>query len=318
MRGSGSSSFHRLRWRKIRIVKSITFSAPCIKRYETDDFPASGTPRFIALALNGERCALQCDHCGTQMLKALYKVQTPEQFRSLASRMADRGCRGMLLTGGCDPDGTIPLPEFSEAAQEAKQRFGFRYAVHTKLITESFADSAVQCGADLVMLDLVGDDESLRTVYHLAGHSVADVRRSLDIGEQRGLRLAPHILIGISHGRVVGERVALEMLRGRDIASLALVVLTPLRGTPMQGVQVDLPAVLDLLTQAREMFPQMRITLGCAKTGGKTQRALEEHALQIGFDAIAYPSEGLVEKARAEGYSVTLTEACCAFDQWLL
>jgi uncharacterized radical SAM superfamily protein len=55
------------------------------------------------------------------------------------------------------------------------------------------------------------------------------------------------------------------------------------------------------------------MTLGCAKLGGKAQRALEEHALELGFDAIAYPSEGMVDAARAQGLRVRLVEECCAF-----
>jgi lipoyl synthase len=139
------------------------------------------------------------------------------------------------------------------------------------------------------------------------------VRVSLDRAEARGLRLAPHIMIGIAWGRVIGERRALEMLRGRNVAALSLVVLTPLRNTPMADVKLDLAAVLELLSEAREAFPGIRMTLGCAKTGGRTQRALEEHALRVGFDAIAYPSEGIVDLARSMGYTVKLSESCCAF-----
>lgn len=294
-------------------MKSITFSAPSIKKYETDEFRPSGEPRFVAVSLNGDRCSLQCDHCGTRMLKALYQVRSPEQFSALSARLAEHGCRGMLLTGGCASDGTIPLVPFAGAASEAKRQHGFRYAVHTKLVTEEFADAAADAGADLLMTDLVGDEESLHRVYHLNGYGIRDVRASLDRAEARGLRLAPHIMIGINCGRVVGERVALEMLRGRNIATLALVVLTPLLHTPMADVKIDLPSVTDLLAEARGMYPDVRMTLGCAKTGGKMQRVIEEHALRLGFDAIAYPSEGIVELARTLGYRVEFSEFCCAF-----
>ena len=294
-------------------MKSVTFAAPRIKKYETDDFRPSHEPRFVAVSLNGEACHLQCDHCRTRMLKALYKVESPEGFRVLASRLAARGCRGMLLTGGCGADGTIPLPPYVDVAREARNEFRLRYAVHTKMVTEEFARAAAAVGTELLMTDLVGDDESLRTVYHLRSCGIEDVRKSLDLAEAHGLRLAPHIMIGIAWGKVVGERVALDMLRGRNVAALSLVVLTPLRLTPMAGVKIDLPAVLEFLSEARQAFPDIRMTLGCAKTGGKTQRVLEEHALKLGFDAIAYPSEGIVDLARAMGYEVRLSEACCSF-----
>jgi lipoyl synthase len=296
--------------------RPITFSAPRIKRYETDEFQPSGEPRFVAVSLNGEKCHLQCDHCRTRMLKALYHVDSGAQFEQLAARLADRGCRGMLLTGGCDADGTIPLIRYRGTARQVRLRHGFRYAVHTKLVTGEFAAACAAIGAELLMTDLVGENDSLHRVYHLRNHTIDDVRASLDRAEAHGLRLAPHIMIGIAGGRVVGERVALGMLRGRSVSTLALVVLTPLMHTPLASTTIDIPAVLEFLTEARETYPDMRITLGCAKTGGRTQRQLEEHAVRIGIDAIAYPSDGIVAFARGIGRPVILNEGCCAFQHF--
>lgn len=292
-------------------MKTITFSAPRIKRYETDEFVPSGDPRFIAVSLMGSTCRLMCDHCRTRMLKALHHASTPEQFLRMCENMHGRGCRAMLLTGGCAPDGTIPLPGFVPAVCEARKRWGYRFAAHTKLVTEDFARAAAEAGIDPLMVDVVGDEKSLHEVYHLRHHTLDDVERSLDLAEAHGLRLAPHIMIGLAHGQVVGERCALEMLRGRGLAALALVVLTPLRETPMADVKIDLAAALEILQEARQAFPDTRLTLGCAKTGGKMQRQLEERALELGYDAIAYPSEGIIALAREMGYEVSLSESCC-------
>jgi len=297
-------------------MKTIVFAAPRIKRYETDEFHPSGEPRFVAVSLKGVHCQLHCDHCGTHMLTALYRAESPDAFLELCETLHTKGCRGMLLTGGCDRDGTIPLPAFVEAARAVRERFGFRYAVHTKLVTPEFARAAAAIGTELLMSDVVGEDQSIQEIYHLTGRTVKDVETSLDCAESHGLALAPHILIGIARGKVEGEFRALELLRGRRVAVLCLVVLTPLRSTPLAGTKVDVPRVLEVLTAAREVFADTPITLGCAKTGGETQRQLEEHALALGFDAIAYPSEGIVEKARAMGRPVRFIEACCSFLHW--
>ena len=89
------------------------------------------------------------------------------------------------------------------------------------------------------MIDVVGDEASLHDVYHLRRATLEDVRRSLDLAEAHGLALAPHIMIGLAYGKVVGERRALEMLKGRPLTALAMVVLTPLRQTPMADVQIE-------------------------------------------------------------------------------
>ncbi|HNT35765.1 MAG TPA: hypothetical protein PKH07_12285, partial [bacterium] len=236
-------------------MKQIIFSSPHIKRYETDEFRPSTEPRFVAVSLRGSECHLQCDHCRTRMLKALYQVKTPEQLETLTARLVSRGCKGLLVTGGCDSDGTIPLGAFAEQICEIKHRYGLRIATHTKMVTESFASAAVRADVDLVMCDLVGADAPLRSVYHLVDHSAEDVEKSLDISLKHGLKLAPHILIGIDYGKVESEYRALEMLKHRDFEVLALVVLTPLRHTPMAECSIDRDGVLRFLEHAREQFP---------------------------------------------------------------
>ncbi len=294
-------------------MKSITFYAPRIKRYETDEFCPSGEPRFAAVSLNGLHCELKCDHCKMRMLAALHRSESPDRFLALCESLHTKGCQGLLLTGGCDQDGVIPLAPFADAVAEAKRRWGFALASHSKLATEAFADAAVRAGIDLLMLDVVGDEDSLHDVYHLQGKTLSDVETSLDLAEERGLPLAPHIMMGLARGKVAGEYRALEMLRGRRLRTLCLVVLTPLLHTPMAEVKIDLDGVRKVMTRARELFPQTRITLGCAKTGGRMQWTLEEHALDLGFEGIAYPSEGIVGQAREMGYRVSFSETCCAF-----
>lgn len=293
--------------------KIITFAAPRIKRYETDEFKPSGESRFVAISLNGPVCKLLCDHCKTRMLQALYHSDDPDKFAKLCDRLGERGCEGMLITGGCDSDGTIPLPRFASAVRVAKEKYGLKIATHTKLIHERFADACVEAKVDLVMCDLVGDSKPLREIYHLDGFGTQDVEKSIQIAVARNLRLAPHIMIGIDRGNVGSEFKALDMLDGVDFEVLALVVLTPLRNTPMAKCEVDVKGVLSVMEKAREKFPGRKITLGCAKMWGENQRMFEEKALEIGLDAIAYPSEGIVTRARNLGYDVRFIETCCAF-----
>ena len=146
----------------------------------------------------------------------------------------------------------------------------------------------------------------------MKSNTLEDVANSIDLVLNRGLKLTPHIMIGIAWGQIRGEVRALEMLRGKRFYSLALVVLTPLRKTPMADCRIDEGGVLRVMETAREMFPDSRITLGCAKTWGKMQWEFEKKALELGFDGIAYPSEGLVGLAEEMGYQVHFSETCCA------
>ena len=297
-------------------MKEITFSAPYIKRFETDEFKQSTEPRFIAVSLKGHKCNLLCDHCKTRMLTALYKAENTDKFIGLCEKMHKKGCEGMLITGGCDPDGTIPLIGFVDTISEMKNKYGFKYAVHTKLANEEFVKAVRRANIDLLMIDLVGDLEAMHEVYHLKDYDLSHIEKSIIYAAKYEVPLAPHIMIGINHGKVEGEYRAIEMLKDKPFDTLVLVVLTPLMKTPMEGTKIDQDGVLRFLEHARKVFPDRRITLGCAKTWGKMQRAFEEKALELEYNAIAYPSEGIVTMAKEMGYNIKYTEECCAFFCW--
>jgi uncharacterized radical SAM superfamily protein len=294
-------------------LKTITFSAPYIKRYETGEFRQSSEPKFIAVSLKGNKCSLLCDHCKTKMLSALYKAEDFDKFAGLCEKMAEKGCKGMLITGGCDPDGTIPLMGFVDTISEMKNKYGFKFAAHTKLANEEFVRAVSRAQIDLLMIDLVGDLFALHEVYHLREYDLSHVENSIIYAAKYNVPLAPHIMIGINHGNVEGEYTAIKMLMDKPFETLVLVVLTPLRNTPMARTIINQQRVLKFMEYARKVFPDKRITLGCAKTWGEMQRIFEEKALELEYNAIAYPSEGIVDMARKMGYEINFSEECCAF-----
>ena len=107
-----------------------------------------------------------------------------------------------------------------------------RVIVHSGMVSPELAAALATSGVDGVMLDVIGADETLREVYHLE-LTVADVERSLHLLAAHGLRLIPHIVLGLHFGRFLGELRALEMVTAYPVSTLVLVVLAPLAGTPM-------------------------------------------------------------------------------------
>ena len=186
-------------------------------------------------------------------------------------------------------------------------------AVHTGLVDEEMADALSEACIDSAMVDVIGSDKTIREVYHLKA-SVADYEKSLVYLVDRDVKVAPHVVVGLHYGEILGEYNALEIISRYNIAALVLVVLTPLCNTPM--MKVNPPSIEDMrsiFAVAREMFSSTPILLGCARPGGKYRLQLDKMALDMGINGIAYPDEGAIQYAREKGLSPIFSEYCCSF-----
>jgi len=291
----------------------VAFYAPCIKRYETSEYANRREPIFVPVSVTGSHCALQCDHCRGFLLGSMYEARDPERLLALGRELKSKGCRGMLVSGGADADGKVPLLPFAPAMARLKSDLGLRLAVHTGLADEREARALADAEVDVVMLDIIGDDETIRRVCHLR-RGVNDYDDSLRRLADAGLRLAPHIVIGLHYGEIRGERRALDVVAQYPIDVLVLVVLMPSRATAMGDVTVPTPeAIAELFVEARKRMPQTRIALGCARPPGPHQFATDVFALRAGLNAIAYPADGVATRARELGLRPRFFEHCCSF-----
>lgn len=294
-------------------MRNIYFYAPTIKRYETDEYVNRRYPFFVPVSVTGKKCRLNCDHCRKIILESMYEAQDPGSLYNLALRLKERGCRGLLVSGGAGLDGSVPLTEFAPVMAKLKHELGFKMAVHTGLVDEEMADALSEACIDLAMVDIIGSDETIREVYHLKA-SVADYENSLKNLVDRNVKVSPHVVVGLHYGKILGEYNALEIISRYHIASLVLVVLNPLCNTPMaEVIPPSVEEMKSIFATARKMFPTTLILLGCARPGGKYRLQLDKLALDMGINGIAYPAEGVVQYASQKGLNPVFSEYCCSF-----
>ncbi|MCL4474229.1 MAG: radical SAM protein [Actinobacteria bacterium] len=241
----------------------------------------------------------------------MYEARSPAELLEVGRKLQARGGRGLLISGGSLADGTVPLHDFLEAIGELKQQ-GLSIAVHTGLVDERLAEGLARAGIDIAMIDIIGDDGTIRDVYHLDA-TTADFEDSLRYLCQSGVRTAPHVVIGLHFGEIKGEASALEMISRHEVTSLVLVALTSQQGTPMQDVAPPSPEELgEIFLKARLQFPRLPILLGCARPYGEHKLRTDSLALKAGLNGIAYPAEGIVELAADLGLEPGFSEQCCA------
>ncbi len=289
-------------WR--RHGKSITFYLPGM--FHLDGM----TGKYPAASITGSDCAFSCDHCKGVILCSMHPALTPDALIRRCRDFERKGCHGVLVSGGCNENGFLPWERFADAMRCIKAETGLYVSVHAGFPNEAQAMLLRESGADQALIDVVGDDETLRRVYH-APFGVERVQGALAALKQAGLPMVPHVVCGLDYGRIRGEYRALEMIAPFAPAQLAIVSLMPLPRTPMHKVKTPpAEAVADIIAEARFLMPDVPVSLGCARQRGNHQ--LELLALEAGINRLALPSTEAVEKAVSMGLAIRYQKTCCS------
>lgn len=293
-------------------MREIHFHAPGLRRYRTREYPHQDAARFVSISVTGTACALACDHCNMKVLRGM--VPLPRQnggLFDLCVELAARGAQGVLISGGCDRQGRVPLGPHLADLKRVRRELELTVRVHTGLLDEETAQGLGEVGVDGAMIDVIGANETIRQVYHLEA-TVEDYERSLARMARYGIPAIPHIILGLHYGRMLGEYRALEMVARHPLKLLVLIVLMPLYGTVMAGVTPPTPEEIGaFFRHARARLPDTPIMLGCARPMGAVKATIDRLAVDAGLDGIAYPAEGIVAYAQAQGRVARFHDTCC-------
>jgi len=298
--------------RRANFPDVMDFYAPGLKRWQTPEWTPANPRRFLPVSVTGPACALSCDHCQAKVLQGMISVRAGEDLFALAQRLHDQGSEGLLVSGGSTRAGGVPLLPHLHHVPRIRAELGMKVIVHSGVVSPRLAAGLAEADVDGVMLDIIGADETIREVYHL-GLTVADMDRSLAALSSHGLRIIPHIVLGLHYGRFLGEHRALEMVTRYPVSTLILVVLVPLVGTPMEHLPPPpVGEVTGFFATARMAAPATTINLGCARPLGPVKAELDQAAIDLGLNGIAYPAEGAIGYARSRGLQPRLFEYCCS------
>ena len=268
--------------------------------------------KYPAISLTGSGCALRCDHCNGKILEGMIPASEPHDLQKVCKEFADAGNMGVLLSGGSDEEGAIPWKRFLGAIYWIKQNTHLKISIHTGIIDQETALSLKDDGIDEVLIDVVGSEETMQQVYHLP-NGLKAIESSLGALAETGLPLIPHIVVGLHYGRIKGEMYALEMVAQYPIAALVVVVLHPLRQTPMEEIQPPDPeTAARFIAAARLRMPSVPIALSCERPHGPHRVKTDMMALDGGVNRIAMPSEEALTKAKEMGLEIAFYKTCCS------
>ena len=257
--------------------------------------------RTLPVSVTGSYCALQCAHCGGRYLRHMRPIDDAAKPGALD------GATSLLVSGGCDAAGRVPVLEHLETLRRLGD--GRRLNWHLGLIDEATM-RAVAPLADVVSFDVVGDADTAREVYGLdvGLDTYLETLRMM----RRHARVVPHITVGLRAGRLSGEMAAVSALAAEGVEALVFIVLIPTEGTAFaRCAPPAVEDVADVLLEARVRLPQARLTLGCMRPHGAYRQAVDEVAVRAGLNGVVNPTRVAERVAEELGLAITWGNECC-------
>jgi uncharacterized radical SAM superfamily protein len=269
--------------------------------------------RTMAVSVTGRACALGCSHCGGHYLERMVDI------KRLPEALAEKRPRSILLSGGCDTSGAVPLVSHLEEVSELSRSLeaegrGFRVNAHPGVAAPEAA-RAIARTADVISFDFVLDHETIREAFHgkWTGRDYVETFRNLRSGKAE---VVPHILVGLHRGALKGEYDAVDFLLNEGIDRVIFIVFIPTEGTAWEGYPPPRPEeVARLMACTRVRAPELDISLGCMRPRGKYRQMLDPLAVRAGCDRIVLPHPDAVRQAEELGLTVIRKEECCSFDR---
>ena len=267
--------------------------------------------RYPAVSLTGNRCDLLCEHCKGRLLEPMIQVHEPAELCRVSALLKGKGALGLLLSGGADTSGKLPWDKFYRAIARTHEETGLFMSAHVGFPDLETCHQLKQAGIKQALIDVMGDRETAVGVYHLKSEEV--VLGALESISQSGLALAPHIVAGLLYGRLGGEKKALEIIGRYKPDVLVIVVLSPLKGTPMASAVPPSPLdVARLIAEARLLMPEVPIALGCERPRNRQGWILERLALRAGATRMAVWSDEAIQEAIQLGLEPRFQPTCCS------
>jgi len=255
---------------------------------------------FPSVSVTGTRCELMCEHCRGRFLEGMAPVDGPEALFSLAHELAAKGGNGLLLSGGCDAQGRVPLLPYIDAIREIKRTTPLLINLHPGLVSEEEARELARSDADRFSFDLVLDQRLVSEGMHLSPSSLNHTDSFLALCRAAPGRVAPHVLLGA--GDEEREMEAVRTACGQDIACLVLLSLIGRKVDDWGG------RLLRAVEEGRRL--QRPVLIGCMRPRGRPD--VEMAALEAGAAGLANPAKGTMTAINERGWAVQERAVCCA------
>lgn len=295
------------------LKKPLIFSVPGSKVY-ISSYYRNRSKSFLNISVTGDCCSLLCKHCRGLLLKSMHAAQTSEKLVRLVDRSSKKGLEGILISGGFDKEGRLCLDDVMPGIKKIKAEHpGIKVMVHTGFVDDDAALGLKEASVDGVLTNLIGSSQAISNIYNLENIGPSHFYRSIETLKKHGLKVSPHIIMGIDEGSLDHEFAAVEKAISLGADSLVFVVIKRVsKKLAFLPAPVGQQEIIELIGYAKKLSPGLPISLGCAKPAGQKTASLEKSLIGMGIDSIAFPSEKAIGYAEDNSLAYEFVEKCCA------
>ncbi|MFX1498652.1 MAG: radical SAM protein [Promethearchaeota archaeon] len=271
--------------------------------------------KFPAISITGSDCALQCEHCNKKYLNGMKSIVSKEELENFLLTLFKNGGIGALISGGCEPDGSVPLLKFLDTIKLIKSKTSLIINTHTGLLNENTAKKLSESKVDIVSFDISMDEEIIRDIYHL-NKNVEDYKKSIEYLKKYNLNIVPHICVGLLYGKLHKELEAIKYIKesGINPSLIVLIALIPPKQSKKKFFNPNPIDIAKIIAIIRFAFPNTEISLGCMRPRGNVKLQIEKYAILAGVNRIEIPSVQTLNwlKHRFPKITFKFFSACCA------
>ena len=271
--------------------------------------------RFPAISITGTECSLHCEHCNKKYLDGMISILNNNDLEAFLMNLSSNDGVGVLISGGCQPDGSVPLLNFLDTIKKIKKKTNLIINVHTGLLSEETARKLAEVGVDIVSFDINMDEEIIKDIYHL-DKDLEDYKRAIEILQKYKLNVVPHICIGLHYGKLHKELESIKFIKesGLNPSLIVLIALIPPKNSKTKFIRpkpIDIAKVISII---RFIYPRSETSLGCMRPRGAVKVEIEKCAIRAGITRIEIPSKKTLKWIKVEDPDVNFNflSACCA------
>jgi len=255
--------------------------------------------KFPSVSITGNYCALSCPHCEGRFLEGMTSMSNPKELYEFAIELEESGGTGFLLSGGCTNQGKVPIEKYFNILSKIDENTQLSINVHTGLPTKEMVKGLINAKVDAVSYDMIGSKKTIKRVYGLDA-TPEDYKKGYHMLKNAGLKVIPHITVGLNQGKLDGEFKAIKILKNPE--KIVLNSLIP-DNFGKRVLKKDFFSVMERTSDSTD------IILGCMRERGRHE--MEIQALKRGAIGIVLPSKK-TERWAKKKFNVEKVEKCCA------
>ena len=150
-----------------------------------------------------------------------------EKFLAKCSAWDSKNLPGILVSGGSDSNGCLPWKKYIPLLKKIKSQTNLHVSIHIGLADPIIVKQLSETGIDTVMFDLVPTPEIYNRVFRLKNGYERMLLMIKEL-EKTSIQVAPHIILGLDHGKVFSEYPILDSISNLNISTLVIIQFMPL------------------------------------------------------------------------------------------